>query len=82
LVIYNRFGRLREKEKMMILDIRKDVNEEIEGIKFDCTPDIMKWDELEVGIFDDDGYRSLCTWENFDNLIKALHKAKELAGKG
>ena len=67
----------------MILDIRKEQKEEITGIKFDDSPDIVHWDQdgfyLKGGGEKD--VRFLCFYRDFDNFIAALHKAKELVEK-
>lgn len=66
---------------MAILDIRKEQEEEITGIKFDDSDDVIGWEKDGI-IFIQDGVTwILCLHKDVDNFITALHKAKELAGK-
>ena len=67
----------------MIYDIRGNKEEEITGIKFDNSDDILivdsgvlvlKRDERELEEV------NLVTWKDFDNFIAACHKARELWG--
>ena len=66
---------------MAILDIRKEQEEEITGIKFDDSPDLISFNEQSIHFITDDEEILLCNIEDFDNFIAACHKAKELAGK-
>lgn len=70
---------------MAILDIRKEQEEEITGIKFDDSCDYLTWSAggfvaMRSKIFSSE-VKTLCKVCDIDNLIAALHKAKELAGK-
>jgi len=67
----------------MILDIRDELEGEIDGVRFDESSDVIRWGELYVSIAhkDDDEVKTLCLWKDLDNFIAALLKAKELAGK-
>ena len=68
----------------MIIDIRKEQEEEITGIKFDESPDYVCYhaDSGYLAIVEGPGdIRLLCSPEDLDNFIAALYKAKELSGK-
>ena len=75
------FNNTIEDSIMAILDIRKEQEEEITGIKFDDSPDLISFNEGSIHFITDDEEILLCNIEDFDNFIAALHKAKELAGK-
>lgn len=65
---------------MTTLDIRE--TEEITQILFDNSGDSIVWNEKNIQIRTEaNGNIILSGWSNFDNFIKACHKAKELAGK-
>lgn len=65
----------------MIIDIREEVNEEVEGIRFDDSGDLIVRRGKAVGIVGVEGEDCpICTIEDIDNFIKALKKAKELWG--
>lgn len=69
----------------MILDIRNEQKEEITGIKFDDSNDYISWHPGYSGggisFHYGRGKADLCAFTDLDNFVKALYKAKELAGK-
>jgi len=67
----------------MIIDIRKEQKEEITGIKFDDSEDYITFAKDGVNLKSEanNSCRYLTSYEDFDNFIAAIHKAKELAGK-
>lgn len=68
---------------MAILDIRKHQKEEITGIKFDESSDLVSFHcEYIYFVHDEDEDIILCSIEDLDNFIAALYKAKELAERG
>ncbi len=63
----------------MILDIRKSDETDIKGIKFDDSEDLIGFDEHSICLLGNGRTHTiLCQINDFDNLIKALHKAHEL----
>ena len=67
---------------MAILDIRKEQKEEVTGIKFDDTGDLIVFNNTTIFFLTTEEEEVvLCDLPSFDNFIAALHKAKELAGK-
>lgn len=67
---------------MAILDIRKEQKEEITGIKFDDSGDLVAFNNSSIFFLSSENEETiLCDLTSFDNFIAALRKAKELAGK-
>lgn len=66
---------------MATLDIRDEEYDEITDIRFDDSSDRITWNEFGVYFCYASGEIKMCSLENLDNLVKALYKAKELAGK-
>jgi len=67
---------------MAVLDVRNEAKEEITEIKFDNSRDRIRDYNGGIGIYKD-SYNErfvLCAYEELDDLIAALKKAKELWG--
>jgi hypothetical protein len=64
---------------MDILDIRKNTLQQITGIKFDTSEDLITKDDICIVFRRDDGADvMLCNYSDLDNFITACQKANEL----
>jgi len=67
---------------MSTLDIRKNEDSDISAIQFDESDDRITGSQDGVRFSNaySDEWNSLCSWEDLENLIAALQKARELWG--